>query len=120
MNSRHLSDNEGLLVSALINASASKWSYLQSEVSSIAVSEIDDGGMGSLKFGAENEDDRQLGESICEAEFIDDDGVAVSVALNVDRQGRLYELDIWKVDFSKLIAIPEVDSVTFMKPVMVK
>jgi hypothetical protein len=32
--------------------------------------------------------------------FKDIDGTPVSAALNVDQQGNLYELDIWKVDFS--------------------
>ncbi len=115
MKTRYLSDNERSLVSALIDASEPKWSQLKSKLISIAISEMDDGGMGSLKFESDNEDSRQLGDCICEAEFVDDDGATVSVTLNVDQQDRLYELDIWKVDFSKLISLPEKDKLIFKK-----
>lgn len=60
---------------------------------------IGDGGMGSLAIG-ENYENRQLGEEIAEFTFEDLDGTLISAALNVDKQGNLYELDIWKVDFS--------------------
>jgi len=115
MKTRLLSENERSLVSSLIDASEPKWSHLKSELTSIEVSEMDDGGMGSLKFEAENEDSRQLGGSICEAEFTDDDGVEVFIALNVDQQDRLYELDVWKVDFNKLISLPKKDELKFTK-----
>jgi len=115
MKTRYLSENEKLLVSALIDAGEPKWSHLKSELASILVSEMKDEGMGSLKFEIKNEGNRQLGGSICEAEFDDHDGVTVSVVLNVDQQNRLYELDVWKVDFRKLISFPEIDQLKFMK-----
>jgi hypothetical protein len=64
------------------------------------VEEMNDGGMGSLRFVGSA--DRRLGKCIGEAEFDDADGVTVSVALNVDQRGELFELDIWKVNFSPL------------------
>ncbi|PPQ19023.1 hypothetical protein CV770_12900 [Bradyrhizobium sp. AC87j1] len=64
------------------------------------VEEMNDGGMGSLRFVGSA--DRRLGKCIGEAEFDDADGVPVSVALNIDQRGELYELDFWKVDFSPL------------------
>jgi hypothetical protein len=64
------------------------------------VEEMNDGGMGSLLFvGAP---DRRFGRCIGEAEFDDADGVRVSVALNLDQRDELFELDLWKVDFSPL------------------
>jgi hypothetical protein len=64
------------------------------------VEEMNDGGMGSLLFvGAK---DRCFGKRLGSAEFNDVDGTLVSVALNVDQHGELFELDIWKVDFSPL------------------
>jgi hypothetical protein len=64
------------------------------------VEEMNDGGMGSLRFvGSAN---RRLGACVGEAEFDDADGVTVSVALNIDQRGELFELDVWKVDFSPL------------------
>ncbi len=55
--------------------------------------------MGSLAIG-ENYANRQLGAEVAEFMFKDIDGTPVSASLNVDQQGELYELDIWKVDFS--------------------
>ncbi|MCK1651415.1 hypothetical protein IVA88_08165 [Bradyrhizobium sp. 149] len=64
------------------------------------VEEMNDGGMGSLLFAGSA--DRRFGKCIGEAEFDDADGVLVSVALNVDQRGELFEVDLWKVDFSPL------------------
>ena len=58
-----------------------------------------DGGIGSIRFVGSGPE-RHLGEVIAEAEYTDDDGVVVSIALNTDTNGRLYEVDFWKVDFS--------------------
>ena len=70
------------------------------------VEEMNDGGMGSIRFVGSP--DRRLGRCVGEVEFYDSDGVTVSVALNVDQRGELFELDLWKVDFSPLqrIAAP--------------
>ena len=38
--------------------------------------------------------------------FTDEDGVKVIASLNVDSDGHLFELDIWKTDFSPLLRIP--------------
>jgi len=70
------------------------------------VEEMNDSGMGSLRFVGSA--DRRLGKCIGEAEFDDADGVIVSVALNVDQRGELFELDLWKVDFSPLQRIAAV------------
>jgi hypothetical protein len=70
------------------------------------VEEMNDGKMGSIRFVGSP--DRRLGRCVGEAEFDDVDGVIASVALNVDQRGELFELDIWKMDFSPLqrIAAP--------------
>ncbi len=36
--------------------------------------------------------------------FVDEDGIDIIVSLNVDEKGILYELDVWKVDYSKRIS----------------
>lgn len=68
-------------------------------ISELLVSPLNDSGMGSLAIG-ENYGGRQLGQEIAEYMFKDLDGTPISASLNVDLQGDLYELDIWKVDFS--------------------
>ena len=71
---------------------------------------MDDGGMGSLKFAGG--EDRSLGSCIVEAEYLDRDGVPVSIALNSDTNGLLYEFDMWKVDFAPIQEYPHFERVT--------
>lgn len=40
-------------------------------------------------------------------QFTDIDGVKVLVTLNIDKQGDLLELDIWKTNFHQLVELPE-------------
>ena len=62
------------------------------------VEEMIDGEMGSLRFVGPS--DRRFGKCIGSASFKDADGVPVSAVLNADQNGELFELDIWKADFS--------------------
>ena len=75
----------------------------------ILVCPMDDGGMGSLYLSSKEETDegRMMGKQVSEFQFVDKDGVDVLASLNVDTLGNLYELEIWKTDFSKLIQLPE-------------
>jgi hypothetical protein len=78
---------------------------LMVDLSQLRASPMDDGGMGSLLFSTQGTDRRHAKEvAVCY--FEDDDGVSVRAALNVDQHGRLYELDVWKVDFSPLQVWP--------------
>ena len=70
---------------------------------------MEDGKMGSLHLFPDGKTqiiDRKFGSKISEVEFVDKDDVLVSVALYVDTNFKLYELDIWKTDFSEIIEIP--------------
>lgn len=71
------------------------------------VVEMSDGEMGSLKFARTDGEEHRLGKTISRAEFMDEDGVTVSVVVNLDEDGHLYELDVWKVDFSPLKRWPK-------------
>ena len=65
--------------------------------------------MGSLYLfpqGKINES-RKLGRQISEFQFTDIDGVEVIASLNVDVDGVLFELDIWKTNFEKLVKLPD-------------
>jgi hypothetical protein len=73
----------------------------------VRVREMPDGGMGSLQLSIDDESGSRFGETVAELRFADRDGVPVLVSLNVDQEGRPFELDIWKTDFSPLIQIPE-------------
>jgi hypothetical protein len=71
---------------------------------------MQDGGMGSIRFVGSGA--RSFGKALVEAQYLDSDGVLVSITVNVDHQGQLFELDFWKVDFSPLIRYPKPSDVT--------
>jgi hypothetical protein len=67
---------------------------------------MEDGGMGNLRFKTPEDSRLHVEKKIAEAEFVDDDGVLVSVTLTVGDDGELTELDVWKVDFKPLKRYP--------------
>lgn len=93
------------LVAAMLAGSQGS-QHLAAGLADILVDEMNDGGMGSLLFVADDRADRRYGSEIAEAEFSDEDGVLVSVTLNLDQYDGLFELDVWKVDNSPLKRMP--------------
>ncbi len=75
----------------------------------LLVCPMDDGEMGSLYLFPQGKviEGRVLGEQISDFQFRDLDGVEVIASLNVDSNGNLFELDIWKTDFGKLLKFPD-------------
>lgn len=71
----------------------------------ITVEDVDDGGMQGLLFHSRRAP-RALGQDIARIRFKDMDGVEVMATLTADNYGDLYELDIWKMDFSPLRLLP--------------
>jgi hypothetical protein len=82
--SRKLKRTEHALVTALAPS-------VTAGLDDVLVVEMRDGGMGSVRFL--NGSDRRRSRSIAEAEYVDDDGVSVSIELNVDEKDELFELD---------------------------
>lgn len=72
------------------------------------VRSLEDGGMGSFLI-FENpkliEENRQFSAQISEFQYIDDDNIPVLVSLNVDSNGSLFEVDIWKADYSPVLSL---------------
>ncbi len=78
---------------------------LENTLAAARVQDMNDGGMGSIRFvGPEL---RRFGRQLTEAEYLDSDGVLLSIAVNADRDGNLFEVDFWKVDFSPLKRYPK-------------
>ena len=75
----------------------------------LLVTPMQDGGMGSLSlsFVSQNKEKQVFGKQVSECHFLDEDGVDVIASLNVDQNGNLFELDIWKTDYSSLIKISD-------------
>ena len=100
--SRHPSKEELLIIYYLSvkgNYPHSGWQ------DSLEVAEMTDG-MGSLLLIPEGQKNKKrlFGKEISEVQFLDDDGMLVSVSLNIDRNGFLFELDVWRVDFGRVIS----------------
>jgi hypothetical protein len=74
------------------------------------VREIPGGEIGSLVFAPVNSGERKFGDVLATADAADSDGTTITFALNLDRSGALYELDIWKDDFSHVITLPDAGS----------
>ena len=91
---RKLKTSEAKLLSKLL-----KLAELDIDLKNVDVVELNDGGMGSLGIGKDYSN-RSFGKQVAEYQFKDKDGIEVSVTLNLDTEGGLYEMDLWKVDFS--------------------
>ncbi|WP_207429504.1 hypothetical protein [Pedobacter sp. SYSU D00535] len=68
------------------------------------VTDLDDGGMGSLEIFAERQ--RLFGRELIVMKYIDIDNVDVWISINLDDQDDLFELDVWKVNFERLLKFP--------------
>jgi hypothetical protein len=104
---RDLSKQEKAVIAGLLQGKAETLPYLPL-LDDLLVAALNDGGMGSLLLVPKDSEglERSMGKQIALGEFVDSDGVLVSAALNVDREGRLYELDVWKVDYTPLSCWP--------------
>ena len=102
---RPLREEEKEVVRKLLSATPSL-SNLLHELDAALVEDMADGGMGSIQFEGSLVPASRLAREVASASFRDGDGVIVSVALNVDQHGHLFEVDFWKVDFSPLLQYP--------------
>lgn len=108
MTSRPLLPGEILIMRTLLDrAYEPKWKAV--DVEALRVSDMNDGGMGSLSFETTKQD-RMYGRTLSEGWFKDEDGFPVLVAINLDMEDEIFELDSWKVDFSPRRRLPESDA----------
>ena len=75
----------------------------------LLVRSMDDGEMGSLYLFPEGKiiENRVFGEQVSDFQFTDLDGIEVIASLNIDSNGNLFELDIWKTNFETLLKLPD-------------
>ncbi len=104
---RKLSQQEMRLLEFLVGKSSMSLPVNWQET--ITARSMNDGGMGSLLLFPDDIilDNRLFGKQASECTFMDEDGVQVIASLNLDSYGNLFELDIWKIDYSSLIHIPD-------------
>jgi len=76
------------------------------------VEEYEGGVMGSIGMGTPT---AVYAEDIIQVEYTDADGTEVIITLTKDTEGRVLDLDFWKIDFSKLIEYPSPEKVKVKK-----
>jgi hypothetical protein len=101
---RPLRPEERDVIVALLKASPSR-ERLAKGLGTAVVEDMNDGGMGSITF-VYPDGRRHMSFELAEASYTDEDGVLVSIALNLDNSGDLFELDFWKVNFDPLLRYP--------------
>ena len=74
------------------------------------VDEYEGGKMGSISLGG---DANAYAGDLIQVEYIDSDQTPVVITLTKDENGRLLDLDFWKVDFSKLLEYPVPEKIIF-------
>ncbi len=84
---------------------------VMSAVANAYVKDLPDGGMRSVQFVSQVKTSRRFGCEALEGTFMDEDGVPVSVSINLDQDGDLYKIDMFKADNSPLIRYPTPESV---------
>ncbi|RRD39662.1 hypothetical protein EII29_06380 [Leptotrichia sp. OH3620_COT-345] len=103
---RPLTDNEVNLLKILLDNLDFKYSKINISFPDNVIT-LDDGGMGSFLFYYDEKIQNNLEiVPISEYQFKDKDDIPVLVTLYSYSNGQLYEVDIWKVDFTPLLTYP--------------
>jgi hypothetical protein len=110
---RPLATHERDLVRAMLSFAFPEYRVFAAFLDTAQVMDMRGGGMGSIRFNNPSAAQRTVGRTIARAEYTDEDGVLVSIALHADEKGDLFELDCWKVDFSRLRRYPSPSAIHF-------
>jgi len=73
----------------------------------LVVEDMSDGGMGSFRV-VSTVAERRMGSQVAEGWYEDSDGVLVSVTINLDEYGALFELDSMKLNAMPRLRLPRV------------
>lgn len=108
---RKISNSEKQFIIILL-----KHSTLKVEIPEMVI-QLKDEKMGSISFDIDQNQSRN--ERIVSGNFMDDDGILVDFELTIDKQGNLFELDLWKVDFNQLVSFPKENEIEITFPTLV-
>ena len=108
MTGRPLRQNERDILVALIHRAGLDRALSDPQaLDAMCAVDLSDGGMGSIRFlPATSETARRFGRVACEVLYTDTDGVDVLISLLLDDRGDLFEIDMWKMDYSALKKYP--------------
>jgi hypothetical protein len=102
---RKLKNEELGLITHMLNQ-IPNGDYFIKKLPSLMVTEMKAGGMGSFKFLSETSQKRTRQKEIAHINLHDADDIPLSITLNLGTDGELYELDIFKADFTILKQFP--------------
>ena len=103
---RKMNNTEQMLLEYLVREASLKLPEGWNE--NLFVQGMDDGGMGSFLIFQDASDlglKRIFGKQVSDYQFVDDDGITVLVSLYLDKQNKLFEVDIWKTDYNPVITL---------------
>jgi len=83
-----------------------EFKHLLKDLGKLMVEEMNDGGMGSLRFISKTGEKRIMKDEIADISLLDLDGTPVSFSINLGTDDELFELDVFKGDFSPLKKFP--------------
>jgi len=83
-----------------------KRDYFINKLPHLMVEEMNDGGMGSLKFISTSTEKIIMKEDIAIIDLYDMDGIPLFISLILGTDEELFELDVFKADFSPLKQFP--------------
>lgn len=112
---RLLLDDEKVLLKILLEK-APPQTAKGVELDTIRVVDSGEAGARSIIFPDtrdEAQENGRLARPCVEAEYSDSDGVLVMVTLLTDQFGCLYEVDLWKVNFTNIQLLPDKNNLRF-------
>lgn len=106
MKKRKINKNELKIVAKIASEAGFK---IPSNLSDIEVLELNDEGMGSIAFIRDDKpyEERRFGGEIGKLDYKDSDEVDIHMHLYKDKEGFLFELDVWKVNYEPRISYPD-------------
>ena len=103
---RLLKKEEQELIAYMLKDKPEFQHFIDYELANSKVEEMNDGGMGSLKFLSVKNIKSIMKDEVAIIDLRDIDNVPLFIALDTNTDGEIYELDIFKGDFSPLKQFP--------------
>ena len=102
---RSLKKEEHDLIVYLLNDKPNT-DHIIEKLPTLMVEEMNDGGMGSLSFLSHSGEEKKFGGQIAQVTLLDFDEIPVSIAIYIDEEDQIFELDVFKADYSPLKQFP--------------
>jgi hypothetical protein len=103
---RALRKEEQELIAFMLRGKPDFSDYITNQLPHSIVEEMNDGGMGSLKFLSVKDVKSIMKDEVARIDLRDIDGINLSITININTDGEIYELDVFKGDSSPLKQFP--------------